>query len=873
MRQLFIAAGVAALGSMSGLAAPAHAVERLTTHVRLNHEEKGNFAITLTDAGNILFKREDLLRLGIKALPTETTGEDGYVSLSPQVRAEFDQEALQLQLTVEPALLAMTAYDAVPAAASNPRPTAQRAVANVHLNREDKGDHFFSLTENGSILFTHNDLLAMGITALPAGVATTDGIVELDAHTPSLSAQFDEKASILYLTVAPELLDRTTIDLARKRPAGGVLLNDDSGFINYGLSYTADDGLEFASLSMPLEAGITRHGYLGVSSFSYHRGTEDDRFVRLMTRVVKDDPSSRTRLIAGDFSTSSGMLGSGGLYAGLSFATKFSLDPYALRYPGANLYGAVNTPSDVDVYVNGLLVSKQQLSPGEFEFLNVGNVQGSGEATLVIKDAYGGEEMITVPYYTSAQLLRSGLHDYSYSVGHRRESFGQQSNEYGDVAFLGYHRVGISDALTAGLRAEGDGDVMNGGANITFLAGTLGEFDTAVAVSREGDVTGNGWSARYTRASRAVNWGLFARGFSRDYANLALTRADDKSRRELSANLGFRQNMLGSISFFFSKRDMHVDIDRKRYGINYNRRLGKQVSLNIVAARSVSEATTNEIFANLIILLGNSRSANVAAQKQGSESAMRLSLQQNAPLGTGYGYRLNTDRRISDRDDPVSGGDAYLQYRGNYGIYSAEHRIIDGTSSSTIGTAGGIAFINHSAYPTRPIYDGFVLAKVGEFENVAINHNNQSVGVTDKRGELLIPGLLSYYNNSVSIDDKALPFNYELAEVNKTVSVPYRAGGVVEFKVKKLQGLTGRLVISERGKKAAAEYWGLKVTHGTKEEVVIVGKRGEFYLENLPAGPHPARLFSKEKDCSFELAVPDRDEAMVDMGEVICEKN
>ncbi len=871
MRQLFIAAGVA-LGSMSGLA-PAHAVERLTTQVQLNHEEKGNFAITLTDAGKILFRREDLLRLGIKELPSEAAGEDGYVSLSPQVRAEFDREGLQLQLTVEPALLGMTANAAVPAAAPATRPTAQRAVANVHLNREEKGDYFFSLTEQGGILIAHDDLLAMGITALPAGVASTDGIVELGAQTPSLSAQFDEKASILYLTVAPELLDKTTIDLARQRPADGMLLNDDSGFINYGLSYTADDDLEFASLSVPLEAGITRHGYLGVSSFSYLKDTDDDRFVRLMSSIVKDDPPNRTRLIAGDFSTSSGMLGSGGLYGGLSFATKFALDPYALRYPGANLYGAVNAPSDVDVYVNGLLVSKQQLSPGEFEFINVGNVQGSGEATLVIKDGYGGEEIITVPYYTSAQLLRAGLHDYSYSVGYQRQAFGQESNEYGDAAFLGYHRVGISDALTAGLRAEGDSDVVNGGASATFLVGTLGEFDTALAVSREDDVTGNAWSARYTRASREVNWGLFARGFSRDYANLALTRADDKSRRELSANLGFRQDMLGSISFFFSKRDMYVDIDRKRYGINYNRRLGKQVSLNIVAARTVTDSTTNEVFANLIILLGNSRSANVAVQKQGSESAARVSLQQNAPLGTGYGYRLSADRRISAQDDPANGGDAYLQYRGDYGIYSAEHRIIDGTSSSAVGTAGGIAFINRSAYFTRPIYDGFVLAKVGEFEKVAVNYNHQPVGVTDKNGELLIPGLLSYYKNSISIDDKALPINYELAEVNKSVSVPFRAGGVVEFSVKKLQGFTGRLVISERGKKTVAEYWGLKVTQGPEAKEVTVGKRGEFYLENLPAGRLQAQLFSKEKSCSFELVIPDSDDVMVDMGEVICERN
>ncbi|HEY0721013.1 MAG TPA: fimbria/pilus outer membrane usher protein, partial [Gammaproteobacteria bacterium] len=511
------------------------------------------------------------------------------------------------------------------------------------------------------------------------------------------------------------------------------------------------------------------------------------------------------------------------------------------------------------------------LSPGEFEFLNVGTMQGSGEATLVIKDAYGGEERITVPYYTSAQLLKPGLHDYSYSVGYQREAFGEKSAEYGDAAFLGYHRIGFTDALTAGLRAEADADVTNGGASATFLLGTLGEFDTALAFSRDNGGAGRGWSARYSRSSRYVSGGLFARGFSRDYATLTMASSDDKARLETSVNLGLRQERLGSVSFFYTLRDMYQEVDRRRYGVNYNRRLASQVSLNIVAARTVAETATNELFANLMILLGRSRSANVSLQKQGEESAARVSLQQNAPLGTGFGYRLSGDWRDNDQSEPTSGGNAYLQYRGNHGVYSAEHRIIDGTSNYMAGTAGSIAFINRSAYFTRPIYDGFVLAKVGAFENVTVSYNHQPVGVTDKNGELLIPGLLSYYSNSVSIDDKAIPVNYELAEITKSVSLPYRAGGVVNFGVKKLQGFTGRLAVREGGEQMPAEYWGLQFSAGGKVNEVIVGKRGEFYLENLPAGRYPARLFNKENSCSFALVIPDSDDAMVDMGEVICE--
>lgn len=854
----------------------AQAARRASANVYLNGEDKGSFFITLTNAGKVLFVHEDLVRLGIKELPSDADiGEDGYVSLSPSVRAEFDEKSSILHLTVSPELLGKTTVALATASVPEPTPTPSQAaemlIANVYLNREDKGDFFLKRTDKGKMLFSREDLLRLRID-----VASTNRMDDgYFALPPLIRSEFDEKTSTMYLTVAPEVLGKTTVDLARKRPdIGEFLLTQTSGFINYGISYNADDDYEFTSLSVPLEAGITSNGYLGISSFSYTKDTEEERFVRLMSSIVKDNPENLTRFIAGDFSASSGLLGSGGLLGGLSLSKKYSMDPYALRYPGANLYGSVDSPSDVEVYVNGLLVSKEHLSPGEFEFQNVGNLQGSGEATLVITDALGRQETVTVPYYTSAQLLKPGLHDYSYNIGYQREAFGQKSAEYGDAAFLGFHRYGISDGLTAGVRAEADADVMNGGISTTFLLGTFGEFDTSVAFSQEDEASGNGWSARYAWAGRYMSLGLFARGYSREYANLMVTSLDDKSRLEGSGGIGFRQVQLGSLSFFYSMKDMYEDVDRERYGIRYNRRLGRQMSLNVVAARTVTdESETDEIFANLTILLGRSRSANVSYQKQEDETLTRVNLQKNAPLGKGIGYRFSADQRDNGDDEPTSGGDAYLQYRGDHGIYSAEDRIIDGENHYTVGTAGGIALINSSAYFTRPIHDGYVLAKVGTFENVAVKYNNQEVGVTNEDGELLIPGLISYHQNNISIDDKAIPVNYELSDINKSVSLPYRAGGVVRFDMKKLQGFTGRLLVRDHGKVSPAEYWGLRINNGAEAMEVIVGKNGEFYLENLLAGRIPARLFRKDEICSFELVIPESDDVMVNMGEMICERN
>jgi outer membrane usher protein len=50
-----------------------------------------------------------------------------------------------------------------------------------------------------------------------------------------------------------------------------------------------------------------------------------------------------------------------------------------------------------------------------------------------------------------------------------------------------------------------------------------------------------------------------------------------------------------------------------------------------------------------------------------------------------------------------------------------------------------------------------------------------------------------------------------------------------------------------------------------------VGKDGEFYFENLPAGKHPAHLSFTGGECDFYLSIPEDSEIMIDLGEIICE--
>lgn len=102
------------------------------------------------------------------------------------------------------------------------------------------------------------------------------------------------------------------------------------------------------------------------------------------------------------------------------------------------------------------------------------------------------------------------------------------------------------------------------------------------------------------------------------------------------------------------------------------------------------------------------------------------------------------------------------------------------------------------------------------------------------------------------------------------ISPPSRGGGVVEFKTVKFKALSGRLFFIEKGQRTAADFAGLdvEVQGGTVSSVVGLG--GAFYLENIPVGTYPARLYTQDKESRFQLVVPESSDTVVDIGEIDC---
>ena len=241
-----------------------------------------------------------------------------------------------------------------------------------------------------------------------------------------------------------------------------------------------------------------------------------------------------------------------------------------------------------------------------------------------------------------------------------------------------------------------------------------------------------------------------------------------------------------------------------------------------------------------------------------------MRLQKSLPVGPGLGYRVEG----TTGDD--SHGLGQVQYQGQYGRYEALYDSAVGQPSFAV--SGGIVALGGSVHATRVVDDGFALIRAPGVPGMRGYVNNQEIGQTDSRGELIVPNnLISYYGNRIGINDQDVPLDYRVDATEKTVATPFRGGAVVVFPIIRLQIITGTLTVETAGVVSIPAYGRLIVTVADQTVESPIGKSGEFYLENVPAGKYQAVIENQEKMCHVILVIPPSAEPFLKLGQVQCQ--
>jgi outer membrane usher protein len=767
------------------------------------------------------------------------------------------------------------------------------AFLHATINQVDVGDVFVILRGNDLIMKV-SDLEKAGMR-VEGGRREKQGedvLVSLQSLAPRLAFVFDERGLALTITADSTLFGGAVLDLRAKRPEGIIYDSAPSLFVNY--SVTRDfQGSDKASWGFSgfAESGLSIRGHLLYTSGQLNES--DGSWARRFTYLSLDWRERLTSIILGDVNPTAGdALGGAASLGGVSVVRNFGLDPYYIFLPTQRLSGTTMTPSTVEVYVNGQMVRREQLPPGPFSVQNLPVTSGYGQTQVVIRDAFGNTQAVVNPYYLALGTLARGLHDFSYNFGFSRQTPGAKGSSWNyddQPAYLFRHRFGLTNWLTVGVRAEGTLHMSNGGPSVALRL-PVGELGAAVAVSRQDQFSGAGALLSYSYVGRRQNFQLGLHFQSLEYANLSLTpssltppnslpvgsaSSNDRQRMDMLASAARNIGKVGSLSLQYELTQW-----RDRGWINQitlaaNRSITRWMYLfvNVTGAYSSLSPDKYTTFAGLSFAPAERVTAGVNRSDQwgGGQShsgTTQATVQQSLPLGPGLGYRVVA----SEGANAVN--EANAQYQGAYGRIEADYQRLGWGGSdqghASLTATGGLVFIGGNAYLTRPVQDSYALIRVPGVAGVHGTMSNQVIGTTDGKGNLLVPGLLHYYGNRVGIDDKDVPLDHDIGATEKVIAPPTRGGAVVTFPVRRVQSVSGTVVIDDQGATTLPAYGQIIVMVDQQRTVSPLDEAGNFYLENVPPGSYSAEVQYAAGVCTLPIVVPAGSTALVNVGTIRC---
>lgn len=600
-------------------------------------------------------------------------------------------------------------------------------------------------------------------------------------------------------------------------------------YLDYDSSVSSGDH-GYKSHGMLLE-GIAFGRWGGaVSGILFTGDRQHDQSVRMESYWRKDLPGSMETLVLGDTVGDGGAWSRPARFAGIRWARDFSLRPGFNSMPMPSLSGTAALPSTIDLLINNQRRKTEQVNPGPFELTNVPVTNGAGEINLIVRDLLGRESIINQSYYFSSRLLAKGLSDFSVEAGFLRENYGRRSNDYVNGFIAGSRRYGLTPSLTGEARFETQSHRQAVGVDFVALLGTFATAEAAVATARTDHIRGNHYLFGLERRTSGVNGSLRWEYFDRDFVQFAAVPNEIRPHERLSAGLSALLPGNVSAAINYTAQTSWDDDRLDLLSVNLSVTLPDGIYLSGYISRDLGSGHDWSAGITFNLSLGGQRTASASTSLGSDRNTInRAELNRSPTGGTGSGWRFGVS------DDPNQRWRGGLTRNTDGGSFRAEAAETSGRPAFRLSASGSIGWLGGHAFAARTIGDGsFAVVKVGTIEDVPIYRSNQLIASTNRSGMALVPGLLPYQANQLTIDPVELPFDIEIQSARE-IAVPFaRSGLLVEFPVRRSRNA---LVLLRRFDGSVVPA-GARVTVSPGENSFPVGKRGEAYLMNLSDDNH-----------------------------------
>ena len=737
---------------------------------------------------------------------------------------------------------------------------ADEVLLDVSINQQRK-DTVLLLRGEGRVFAGAEDLRRWRMRLPDTNPLTLYGedFYALDA-LEGLTYRLDESTQTLAMQVPPGLFDATRLagkEAKFSAPTPASL----GGFFNYDVTANHTQGQTKTNGLLEL-GGFGSWGTAQTRILALDLGGQASA-IRLDTTWTRDQPMQLASLRFGDAISGTSSWGGAVRFGGAQWATNFSVQPGFVTFPLPGISGEAALPSTVDLYVDSALRMRRQVPSGPFSIEDLPVPNGRGDARLVVRDILGREQIITQPFDTNSQLLKLGLHDYSYEVGFVRRNFGIDSNNYGRPVVVGTHRLGLTEQFTGEVHGELLGNQQTVGLGGVLTLPSAGVLSGSFAASHSDKGVGGLLGLGFRGQSRSFSFGVNTQIASQRFVKLGMQPEELAPRQISQAFVNLATTDYGAFSARYTQQDFRDQEDKTIVSGSYAMEVGSLGNLRMSVMRFLSGDANTVFSLNFSMRLSNRTNANISTSGKSGREQAQLQLGRSVPAGSGVGYRLVAGAGDSDVRQ------AELNFQNQVGIYTLGASQASGQTAFRGSVNGGVAFLGGNTFLSRRITDSFAVVRVPDYSGVGVYADNQLVARTDANGSALLPSLRAYQKNTVRIEQADLPLDAQIDAVQLNAVPNFRSGLLLKFPVKRSRGALLTVVL-ENGEPLPAGAQAQIIGDNVEQNKIFpAGMGGELYLTGLAAS-NQLRVTWLEQSCEFMLPFPESTEPLPYLGTYTC---
>lgn len=579
---------------------------------------------------------------------------------------------------------------------------------------------------------------------------------------------------------------------------------------------------------------------------------ETEKVVRLKSTLNLDFPEKYQQLTLGDTSTISNPFINSVRFAGLSFGTNFTDRPDYIYWNMPTLKGSAVLPSTVDLYINGVSISQQKVTPGDYNLQPGSMIQQSGDVQVVVEDVLGNRSVQTFPVYINNLLLKPKLNEYNIALGKIRYNYDIQNDDYREFFSNLYFRRGITNSTTLGFNAAYSEDVKNLGLLWTQAISKYALLDTYMAGSNSD--AGNGYSVggSISRNASKIYLGLSAQYSSQEYKNLGYSDAVSIPKYE--------------VLFYFSKYDIPII---QNFNINYIERVYYPGNIfNVSDSRILTVGISRTLLPNLYFttsyfkeFAGNENSGGYisfnysfgnnknAYLSHSTENETRVQFVKASTKQTGFDYVLGANQRNGDLSYQ-----GYGLLKSNVGDLRVQIDHSDDYDNNQVIYRGALVWLGGKVAMTKSVDNAFALVQVQDSPHVDVARSLSPIGSTNKNGYLFVHNIIPYVPYDISFDQNQLDIEDAFDYSNKRMIGLNQRGYILNFPVYHTQQVILRLKDQDNQilPRATEVY-----LNDEDSQYFPVGAEGKIYLYGLKPGQY--RILAKMEEgkmCHATFEVP-----------------